>query len=153
MSIIGCENTTQNGCENTIYGQNPPRGWVLFAGFWPIGWVQSPERGLRWGARVSRRYAIWNFTTNLTGESLLSFDVGQGLSDLHAWRYANNTWAAYNTHIVYREGIASFTVSAFNGYAVSAVPEPGTWAIFLGGLLALGLYRLVLASRQGKSFH
>ena len=84
--------------------------------------------------------SAWDFNTTLTGETLLSFDVGEGLSDLRAWRYNGGAWAAYDTHVVYREGIASFSVTQFSGYAVSAVPEPGTWAMILAGAVAMGLY-------------
>ena len=83
--------------------------------------------------------SAWDFTTTLTGETLLSFDVGQGLSDLRVWRYSGGTWAAFDTHVVYREGIASFSVTQFSGYAVSAVPEPGAWAMIVGGVVAIGL--------------
>jgi T5SS/PEP-CTERM-associated repeat protein len=85
--------------------------------------------------------AAWDFNTTLTGETLLSFDVGQGLSDLRAWRYSSGAWAPFDTHVVYREGIASFSVTGFSGYAVSAVPEPATWTMLLAAAAALGLYR------------
>jgi T5SS/PEP-CTERM-associated repeat protein len=84
--------------------------------------------------------SAWDFTTPLTGETLLSFDVGGGLSDLRAWRYDGTVWSPYDTHVVYRDGIASFTVTGFSGYAVSAVPEPGTWAMLAAGVAAVVLY-------------
>jgi hypothetical protein len=95
--------------------------------------------GISLGPGESVRSA-WTFSSNLTGTTLLSFDVGAGLSDLHAWHYANNAWTAYDTHIVYRDDIASFTVTGFSGYAVTAVPEPGTAVMLAIGLAALGLY-------------
>ena len=82
----------------------------------------------------------------LSGETLLSFDVGTGLSDFHAWRREDSFWTAYDTHIVYRDGIASFTVSGFSRYALAAVREPSTRALF--GVAALGL--LAYAWRRRK---
>ena len=87
----------------------------------------------------NRSFRRGTSTTTLTGETLLSFEVGEGLSDLHAWRYDGTAWAAYDTHVVYREGIASFSVTQFSGYAVSAVPEPGTWAMLSAGAAALAV--------------
>ena len=85
--------------------------------------------------------AAWDFNTTLTGETLLSFDVGPGLTDLRAWRYSGGAWAPFDTHVVYREGIASFSVAQFSGYAVSAVPEPATWTMLLAGTAAIALHR------------
>ncbi len=63
----------------------------------------------------------------------LSFSVGKEFtrSDLHLWRYDGAAWSSFSANdVTCADGYASFTVTGFSGYAVSAVPEPsglGCW--------------------------
>lgn len=70
--------------------------------------------------------SAWDFTTDLAGSTvLLCFDVGPDASGLQAWHYSGGVWSPLTTDITYANGIASFAVSSFSGYAVTAaVPEP-----------------------------
>lgn len=85
--------------------------------------------------------SAWDFTTNLSGSTvLLSFDVGQGASNLQAWHYAAGVWTPVATDVTCSNGIASFTVNSFSGYAVTGlVPEPTSLALL--GLSCVGLLR------------
>jgi hypothetical protein len=87
--------------------------------------------------------AAWDFTTDLAGgEVLLSFDVGEGAEGLAVWHFDNGSWALFDPSLLSYDanGIASFTVRSFSGYAVSgAVPEPSALASLLVG--AIGLAR------------
>lgn len=89
--------------------------------------------------------AAWDFSTNFSssGEVLLSMDVGAGISaeDVTVWHLANGVWSQYTPSMltIDANGLASFTVTSFSGYAV-AVPEPSAAAI-LGTVSALVLMR------------
>ena len=71
----------------------------------------------------------------------LSLDVGPGHStgDLSLWHYDGAAWTPYAANDLSYDGTyASFTVTGFSGYAVTAaspVPEPGAVAVLaLGGM-------------------
>ena len=55
------------------------------------------------------------------------------------WHYDGQSWASYAaSDLIYAgNGIASFTVSGFSGYAVTGVPEPATLALLVVGSAAL----------------
>lgn len=95
----------------------------------------------------------YQFTTDLTGtDVLLSFNVGGGydLADLSIWHLADGEteWTLHDAeNVSYTDGWASFSVSGFSGYAITAVPEPATYAA-LFGCFAL---TLVMLRRQGRS--
>lgn len=87
--------------------------------------------------------AAWDFSTNFSsnGEVLLSMDVGPGVSfdDLSVWHLENGVWLPYAPSMltVDGNGVASFTVTSFSGYAV-AVPEASAVAILmLAGVLSI----------------
>jgi len=90
----------------------------------------------------------WEFT--LTGSAIsasnpayLSFEIGAGhsLDDLSLWHYDGSEWTEYAANDLNYDGqYASFTVTSFSGYAVSAVPEPCAAALLLVGLLSLAGY-------------
>ena len=70
----------------------------------------------------------------------LSFDVGAGFerSDLSVWHYDGVEWGEYDAVDLTCNGeYASFTVTGFSGYAVTAVPEPGTLVLLAIAALAL----------------
>jgi T5SS/PEP-CTERM-associated repeat protein len=78
-----------------------------------------------------------------TGDpAYLSFDVGEGYSrsDLNLWHYDGTEWSEYAAgDLTYDGTYASFTVTGFSGYAVTAVPEPGTLVSLLIGAAILAL--------------
>jgi hypothetical protein len=87
----------------------------------------------------------WDFTTNFAGggEVLLSYDVGTGFSDLAVWHLQGGVWSAYTPSLLSYEsdGVVSFTVGSFSGYAVTgaAVPEPSAVGLLLttAGLMTI----------------
>lgn len=84
--------------------------------------------------------SAWDFTTNLSGSTvLLSFDVGADASNLEAWHYSGGVWTPYAaSDLTCSNGIASFTVNSFSGYAVTGlVPEPTGLALLAVAAIAL----------------
>jgi T5SS/PEP-CTERM-associated repeat protein len=79
----------------------------------------------------------------------LSFDVGSGYSrsELRLWDYDGTNWTAFDaSDLTYNQPYASFTVTALGGYAVSAVPEPGSLV-----LLGVAVIGLLLVSVRGMA--
>ena len=79
----------------------------------------------------------------------LSFDIGEGYSrgDLQVWHFDGLDWTEFDAMDLTCNGAyASFTVTGFSGYAVSAVPEPGMLALLIAA--ALGLLAWVRKKRQ-----
>jgi hypothetical protein len=78
----------------------------------------------------------------------LSFNVGAGhpADDLEVWHYDDtNGWAKYNAFdLTYDGTFASFTATSFSGYAMVAVPEPGSFGL----LLVAGVVLLAYAWRR-----
>jgi T5SS/PEP-CTERM-associated repeat protein len=86
-----------------------------------------------------------------TDPAYLSFDVGAGFSrsDLHPWHYDGNEWIEFDAmDLTYDGQYASFTVRGFSGYAVTAVPEPGTLVSLLIGAATLALLTRRCSRRQ-----
>jgi len=85
----------------------------------------------------------------------LSFYVGEGfaIDELSLWHYDGSEWTEYAASDLSYDGqYASFTVTGFSGYAVSAVPEPSAAALLLVALLSLAGYaRRRLAFPKGKT--
>jgi T5SS/PEP-CTERM-associated repeat protein len=85
--------------------------------------------------------AGWDFTTNFTGDQvLLAFGVGLGQQGIAVWHYDGKVWTPYAADMLTYDsnGVASFAVTSFSGYAVTAVPEPATLSLLaLGGLALL----------------
>ncbi len=93
----------------------------------------------------------WHFTASGTGYNAadpvyLSFTVGEEFtrSDVRLWRFNGTTWQSYSANdLTCANGHASFTVTGFSGYAVSAVPEPSALA-----LLGAGAWLAIAAGRR-----
>jgi MYXO-CTERM domain-containing protein len=64
----------------------------------------------------------WNVDTNVTGDVLLSFEVGAGWNDLSVWHFDGAAWTALDPGFSsYTEaGTFCFTASDFSGYAVTS---------------------------------
>ena len=81
-----------------------------------------------------------NYIVSSTSPVYLSFKVGSGWSadDLNLWHYADGAWSPYAASDVTYDGTyASFTVTSFSGYAVSAVPEPSVLVLLSVGAVSL----------------
>ncbi len=73
----------------------------------------------------------------------LSFDIGAGYSrnDLQVWHFDGTDWSEFDAmDLTYNGDYASFTVTGFSGYAVSAVPEPGTLLLLIAAVAGLTAY-------------
>ena len=82
----------------------------------------------------------WNFDTNLSGtETLLSFDIGLGVTDPKIWHFENGVWSPFDADLMSYDsnGILSFSVTDFGDYAVTAAPEPASLTLLLLGSLAM----------------
>ncbi len=87
----------------------------------------------------------WQITTGSSYAlpAYLSFDVGPGRSrnDLTIWHYDGAAWSEFDaTDLTCNGDYASFTVTGFSGYALITVPEPGTLALLIAGLLCILVY-------------
>ncbi len=74
----------------------------------------------------------------------LSFDLGPGFdrADLNVWHYDGAQWSEFAAADLTCNGdYASFTVAGFSGYAVSAVPEPGSVVLLVVAVLGLVWWR------------
>ena len=61
--------------------------------------------------------------------SLLPGGAAPPPETLHVWRYDGSKWADFTALDLTDDGnYASFTVTGLSGYAMVAVPEPGTMA-------------------------
>lgn len=72
--------------------------------------------------------------------TLVSMPTGLGARDIQVWRLRNGAWSEYDPEMLTYDdnGITSFTVDTWDGYAVTAVvPVPAALPACLG-LLALG---------------
>ncbi len=100
--------------------------------------------------------AGWNFSADsgyTPGDPVyLSLGIGPGYcsDDLEVWHYSGSAWTELNANdLTYDGAYASFTVTGFSGYAVTAtVPEPTGLAMLVGGAL-FGL--LACARRQRRA--
>ncbi len=80
------------------------------------------------------------YAVSLSNPAYLSFKVGAGhpVDELDLWHYDGSAWTEYTpTDLTYDGTFASFTATGLSGYAMIAVPEPGT--LFLLGIAAIGL--------------
>lgn len=89
----------------------------------------------------------WTFTTDAgytDGDpAYLSFLIGDSYSrdDLRVWHFDGTSWTAYDaTDLTCNDGYASFTVTSFSGYAVTAVPEPGMLMLMAAAGIALAAF-------------
>ena len=77
--------------------------------------------------------------------------AGAGVTGAGVWHYNGTTWSQYAAaDMIYdSNGIVSFTVNSFSGYAVTGipVPEPGTLALLSLGALWLRKTRRRRAGR------
>jgi hypothetical protein len=90
----------------------------------------------------------WMFSINgyTDGDPVyLSLEVGPGYSSsiLDLWHFDGSAWSAFSaSDLTYDGKFASFTVTGFSGYAVSAVPEPSAFALLAVGVAGFVTYRL-----------
>jgi|GEM_PF-2816100 len=80
----------------------------------------------------------YSFSTSLSETNvLLAFQVGTGLDaeTFSIWHLAEGEteWTLFDPETFsYADGWASFTVSGFSDYAITAVPEPSAYALIFG---------------------
>ena len=70
----------------------------------------------------------------------MSRRFGLGAEDVGVWHYDGGAWSQYAADLVTYDanGVLSFTVTDFSGWAVTAIPEPATMMLMaLGGLALL----------------
>jgi T5SS/PEP-CTERM-associated repeat protein len=81
------------------------------------------------------------YTVSSSNPVYLSFNVGAShpADELEVWHYDGTSgWAKYGAFdLTYDGTFASFTANSFSGYAMVAVPEPGTLMLLIVGLLGL----------------
>ncbi len=83
------------------------------------------------------------YAVSPSNPAYLSFNVGPGQSSdgLEVWHYDGSSWTSYSPlDLTYDGTFASFTATGFSGYAMVAVPEPGTLALLAGCVLGLAVY-------------
>jgi threonine dehydrogenase-like Zn-dependent dehydrogenase len=88
-------------------------------------------------------YATTNYSVSATNPIYFSFNVGAGhpADELDLWHYDGSTWTKYvPDDLTYDGTFASFTATGLSGYAMTAVPEPGTLALLAAGLFGLLAY-------------
>ena len=92
------------------------------------------------------------YTVSPSNPAYLSFNVGAGRAadGLEVWHFDDTAgWTEYNAFdLTYDGTFASFTATGFSGYAMVAVPEPGTLALLTAGLL--GLLTCIRRKRKGR---
>jgi fibronectin-binding autotransporter adhesin len=86
-------------------------------------------------------FSASGYTVSPSNPVYLSFNIGANhpADDLEVWHYdATSGWSKYSPFDLTCNGaLASFTATSFSGYAMVAVPEPGTVMLLLVGLLVL----------------
>ena len=85
-------------------------------------------------------FATAGYTVSANNPVYLSFNVGAGhpADTLELWHYDSGTWTKYApTDSTYDGTYASFTATSFSGYAMVAVPEPGTLGLLAAAALGL----------------
>lgn len=84
----------------------------------------------------------WDYSTTLSNsEVLLSYEVGQGMSNLSVWNLQGGGWVPYAPSLMTYDanGVLSFTTSTFGSYAlVNSVPEPGLMCLISLPFMLLG---------------
>jgi T5SS/PEP-CTERM-associated repeat protein len=88
-------------------------------------------------------FSTTNYAVNSSNPVYLSFKVGAGYSadELDLWHYDGSYWMKYvPADLTYDGAYASFTAASFSGYAMTAVPEPGIFALLATGLIGLLAY-------------
>ncbi len=84
-------------------------------------------------------FSATGYTVSSSNPVYLSFNVGANCpaDDLEVWHYDDTSgWAKYGAFdLTYDGTFASFTATSFSGYAMVAVPEPGTLILLVVGLL------------------
>lgn len=91
--------------------------------------------------------SAWDFTTDMDYGygTLLAFSIGYGwdVDMLTIWHSIDGiSWVAMDIESLYSDDTISFFVEGFSSYALTVVPEPGTYALLLSVLIGgIALYR------------
>jgi T5SS/PEP-CTERM-associated repeat protein len=90
-----------------------------------------------------------NYTVSSTNPIYLSFEIDPAYAsdDFEVWHYVSSSWTKCDAVDLTFDGTyASFTATGLSGYAITAVPEPGTAALLVAGLAGI----LISASRKRR---
>ena len=93
-------------------------------------------------------FSTINYAVSSSNPIYLSFKVGPGYmsEDLNLWGYDGGIWTKLGISDLTYDGMyASFSASATEGYAVTAVPEP--WPV---AMLVFALLSLLIHTRRDK---
>lgn len=136
--------------------QDPGSGWTLGASFA----AASSSKSLKFTATaiedhgfvalaepsnvISTVLGKWSLTAasgfTAGDPAYLSFDIGSGysLDDLQIWNYNGTSWMPYESKDINYDGkYVNFMITNLSSYAVTAVPEPCTFALLAFGLIGL----------------